>query len=167
MIREDLIAERVVIDVYTEMIRYFADNDPTTRVLMEKILKDEEEHASDLADLLYIVDPASGRTEGQDPGTRPLSLQPEGQEQSEASQGRVAQQRGIGRNAARAARTEQFANRRSAVPPAHAPGTTGRPTRSRPQQTNEAEARDVEADAQMGATRSVHVTKPNRKKRVA
>src|SRR5919197_1157658 len=87
MIREDLIAERVVIDVYTEMIRYFADNDPTTRVLMEKILKDEEEHASDLADLLYIVDPASGRTEGQDPGTHPLSLHPEGQEQSEASQG--------------------------------------------------------------------------------
>src|SRR5438309_7139076 len=58
MIREDLVAERVVIQVYTEMIRYFADNDPTTRVLMEGILKDEEEHATDLTDLLYIVDPA-------------------------------------------------------------------------------------------------------------
>ncbi|HKW26843.1 MAG TPA: ferritin-like domain-containing protein, partial [Terriglobales bacterium] len=46
MIREDLVAERIVIQVYTEMIRHFADNDPTTRVLLEGILKDEEEHAT-------------------------------------------------------------------------------------------------------------------------
>src|SRR5690349_8341836 len=39
MIREDLVAERVVIEVYTEMIRYFGDNDPTTRVMVEKILR--------------------------------------------------------------------------------------------------------------------------------
>src|SRR3989454_1072738 len=58
MIREDLIAERVVIEVYTDMIRYFADIDPTTRLLMERMLKDEEERASDLVDLLYIVDPS-------------------------------------------------------------------------------------------------------------
>jgi bacterioferritin len=76
MIREDLVAERIVIQVYTEMIRHFADNDPTTRVLLEGILKDEEEHATDLTDLLYI---ASGRTEGQDPGTHPLNLHPEQQ----------------------------------------------------------------------------------------
>lgn len=72
MIREDLIAERIVIDVYQGMIRHFADNDPTTRVMIEQILKDEEEHASDLADLLYIVDPATGKTEGEDPGADPL-----------------------------------------------------------------------------------------------
>src|SRR5438270_13348278 len=77
MIREDLIAERIVIEVYTEMIRYFGDNDPTTRVMLEKILKDEEEHATDLTDLLYIVDPTTGRTEGEDPGTHPLNLHPE------------------------------------------------------------------------------------------
>src|SRR5437588_168213 len=88
MIREDLVAERVVIQVYTEMIRYFADNDPTTRVLMEGILKDEEEHATDLTDLLYIVDPASGRTEGVDPGTHPLNLHPEQQEEDVGKQGR-------------------------------------------------------------------------------
>jgi bacterioferritin len=64
MIREDLIAERVVIEVYTEMIRYFADQDPTTRVMIEGILKDEEEHAADLTDLLYVVDPRTGETEG-------------------------------------------------------------------------------------------------------
>src|SRR5438477_5989786 len=51
MIREDLIAERIVIDVYQEMIRYFGNNDPTTRQMIEHILADEEEHASDLADL--------------------------------------------------------------------------------------------------------------------
>lgn len=69
MIREDLIAERVVIDVYREMIKYFGDGDSTTRIMIEDIMKDEEEHASDLADLLYIVNPATGETEMQDPGT--------------------------------------------------------------------------------------------------
>jgi len=72
MVKEDLVAERIVIEVYSEMIRYFGDNDPTTRVLIEKILRDEEEHASDLSDLLYVVDPQTGKTEGQDPGAEPL-----------------------------------------------------------------------------------------------
>jgi bacterioferritin len=75
MIREDLIAERVVIEVYSEMIRFFGDKDPTTRVMIEGILKDEEEHAADLTDLLYVVDPHTGETEGEDPGVRPLSMQ--------------------------------------------------------------------------------------------
>ena len=74
MVKEDLVAERIVIEVYSEMIRYFGDNDPTTRVLIEQILRDEEEHASDLSDLLYVVDPQTGKTEGQDPGTEPLRL---------------------------------------------------------------------------------------------
>src|SRR5690242_9000459 len=52
MIREDLIAERIVIEVYQGMIRYFANDDPTTRVILEQLLHDEEEHADDLADLL-------------------------------------------------------------------------------------------------------------------
>ncbi len=75
MIREDLIAERIVIEVYQEMIRYFGDNDPTTRVLVEHILGEEEEHAADLSDLLFVVDPRSGETEGKDPGTDPLHQQ--------------------------------------------------------------------------------------------
>jgi len=78
MIREDLIAERIVIEVYQKMVRHFGDNDPTTRVMVEEILADEEEHASDLADLLYIVNPESGETEGRDPGTDPLRLQDAG-----------------------------------------------------------------------------------------
>ena len=77
MVKEDLIAERVVIEVYSAMIRYFGDNDPTTRVMIEKILKDEEEHASDLSDLLFVIDPHTGETEGQDPGTEPLRLEHE------------------------------------------------------------------------------------------
>lgn len=89
MIREDLIAERVVIDVYTDMIRFFADKDPVTRVMIEKILADEEEHASDLSDLLYVVDPHTGKDAGQDPGTEPLRIehgrkQPDGRNVSEA-----------------------------------------------------------------------------------
>jgi len=74
MIKEDLIAERIVIEVYSDMIRYFGNNDPTTRILLERILRDEEEHASDLSDLLYVIDPHTGETEGQDPGTKPLSV---------------------------------------------------------------------------------------------
>ncbi len=74
MIKEDLIAERIVIEVYQKMIRHFADHDPTTRVMIEHILSDEEEHASDLSDLLFITDPRSGETEGEDPGTHPLDM---------------------------------------------------------------------------------------------
>jgi bacterioferritin len=72
MVREDLVAERIVIEVYSDMIRHFGNNDPTTRTMVEKILRDEEEHASDLSDLLFIIDPHTGRTEGLDPGTEPL-----------------------------------------------------------------------------------------------
>jgi bacterioferritin len=52
MIREDLVAERIAIDSYREIIAYLGDNDPTSRRLMEEILAKEEEHADDLANLL-------------------------------------------------------------------------------------------------------------------
>ena len=52
MIKEDLIAERVAIDSYTEMIRYIGDDDITTRRMLEGILAVEEEHADDLASFL-------------------------------------------------------------------------------------------------------------------
>src|SRR6185437_7997453 len=74
MIREDLLAERMVIEVYQEMIRYFANNDPTTRTILEHLLQEEEEHASDLADLLYITNPETGQSEGEDPGADPLTI---------------------------------------------------------------------------------------------
>lgn len=52
MIRENLVAERIACEHYRELIRYFADKDPTTRVMMEGILVNEEEHANDMHDLL-------------------------------------------------------------------------------------------------------------------
>jgi bacterioferritin len=52
MIREDLVAERIAISTYSEIIRWLANDDPTTRRLIEEILAKEEEHADDLAKLL-------------------------------------------------------------------------------------------------------------------
>jgi bacterioferritin len=52
MIKENLIAERIACEHYRELIRYFGDDDPTTRVMMEGILVNEEEHANDMHDLL-------------------------------------------------------------------------------------------------------------------
>jgi bacterioferritin len=52
MIREDLVAERIAIDSYRDIIRYLGEQDPTTRRMLEGILAMEEEHADDLADLL-------------------------------------------------------------------------------------------------------------------
>ncbi|MBE7730871.1 MULTISPECIES: bacterioferritin [Komagataeibacter] len=52
MVRQNLVAERLVIEHYRELIRYFADHDPTTRIMLEKILAEEEEHATDMHDLL-------------------------------------------------------------------------------------------------------------------
>src|SRR5271167_2567129 len=54
MIKENLIAERIAVDHYRELIRHFGDNDPTTRVMLEGILAVEEEHASDMLDLLNL-----------------------------------------------------------------------------------------------------------------
>jgi len=52
MIKEDLVAERIAIDSYRDMIRYFGNDDPTSRRMLEGILAVEEEHADDLVSLL-------------------------------------------------------------------------------------------------------------------
>lgn len=57
MITEDLVAERIAIESYTEMITYIGDSDPTTRKMLEGILAVEEEHAEDMASLLATLDP--------------------------------------------------------------------------------------------------------------
>jgi bacterioferritin len=61
MIREDLIAERIAIESYREIIQFLGDRDPTTKRLMESILAKEEEHADDMADLLFAVEPDTGQ----------------------------------------------------------------------------------------------------------
>ncbi len=52
MIKENLIAERIAVDHYRELVRYFGNDDPGTRVMIEGILTVEEEHANDMHDLL-------------------------------------------------------------------------------------------------------------------
>ena len=52
MIRENLIAERIAVDHYRELVRYFGNDDPGTRAMLEGILLVEEEHANDMHDLL-------------------------------------------------------------------------------------------------------------------
>ena len=52
MIRENLIAERIAVEHYRELIRYFGEDDPATRVMLEEILVVEEEHTNDMHDLL-------------------------------------------------------------------------------------------------------------------
>ena len=56
MIKEDLVAERIAIDSYREMIDYLGNRDPTSRRLMEDILAVEEAHADDLVQLLHDID---------------------------------------------------------------------------------------------------------------
>ncbi|WP_095155995.1 bacterioferritin [Pseudomonas sp. Irchel 3E13] len=52
MVLEDLVAERIAIDSYREIIQFIGESDPTTRRIFEDILAQEEEHADDMADLL-------------------------------------------------------------------------------------------------------------------
>jgi bacterioferritin len=55
MIEEDLIAERIAIATYSEIIRWLGNDDPTTRRMMEELLATEEEHADDMAKLLNRI----------------------------------------------------------------------------------------------------------------
>src|SRR5262249_20203687 len=59
MVKEDLVAERVVIEIYRRLVTWFGSDDPTSRRLMERILADEEDHANDLASLLASMDPST------------------------------------------------------------------------------------------------------------
>jgi bacterioferritin len=62
MLREDLVAERIAIETYREIIKYFGDQDPTSRLMMEEILSKEEEHADELTDLLFAIAPETGKS---------------------------------------------------------------------------------------------------------
>jgi bacterioferritin len=66
MIKENLIAERIACEHYRELIRFFGDKDPTTRVMMESILVNEEEHANDMHDLLVAHEGKPMLPEGDD-----------------------------------------------------------------------------------------------------
>ncbi len=55
MVRENLVAERIAVESYSEIIRYLGDDDPTTRIALEQILSKEEEHADDMKKLLETL----------------------------------------------------------------------------------------------------------------
>jgi bacterioferritin len=55
MVKEDLIAERIAIATYSEIVRWLGNDDPTTRRMMEELLAKEEEHADDMASLLARI----------------------------------------------------------------------------------------------------------------
>lgn len=61
MVTEDLVAERIAIESYRQLIAYFGEHDPTTRRLFEEILSTEEEHADDMSDLLEDLMPPDMR----------------------------------------------------------------------------------------------------------
>jgi rubrerythrin len=82
MIREDLIAERIAVESYREMIGYFGERDSTTRIMLEEILAKEEEHADELTDLLFAVEPSTGE------GARPLYFADEVRGAKSADEGR-------------------------------------------------------------------------------
>ena len=66
MLKEDLIAERIAIDTYRDIIQYLGNDDPTTRRMMEAILANEEEHAEDLSTLLENLGHAGIESGGED-----------------------------------------------------------------------------------------------------
>lgn len=74
LLREDLLAERVVIKLYNDYINYFGTKDPTTRRMFEDLLAEEEEHADEIADLLYTIDPETGKTVEQFTGDRVIPV---------------------------------------------------------------------------------------------
>lgn len=75
MIRENLVAERIAIDTYGEIIRYLGNDDPTTRSMFESILATEEEHAEDMQDLLghlgETAQPEKGAKQANGNGAKP------------------------------------------------------------------------------------------------
>jgi bacterioferritin len=52
MVKQNLVAERIAVEHYRDLIQYFREKDPSTRMMLEHILRDEEEHAADMHDLL-------------------------------------------------------------------------------------------------------------------
>ncbi|CAN5950457.1 unnamed protein product [Sphagnum jensenii] len=61
MVKENLVAERIAVDTYREIVRYLGEDDPTSRRLIESILEVEEEHADDMANLLTHFAPPNGK----------------------------------------------------------------------------------------------------------
>jgi bacterioferritin len=164
MIREDLIAERMVIDVYQRFIEHFGMKDPTTRALFEHIKAEEEKHADELSEMLFIVDPRTGADRGADPGTEDVSknaaLKPETEEEYELVE------RALSGHREERLRLEG----ESDAPGKSIGGVGGRPMnrRNHPAEADDTEAAEFVNDGAMqGTNRSPKVLEKQRKNRVA
>ena len=164
MIREDLIAERIVIDVYQRFIEHFGSKDTTTRTMFEEIKGDEERHADELSELLFIVDPRTGDARGADRGAEDLMrnnpLKPETEDEYE-----IVERALIGHHEERLRLEGE-----SEAPGKSIGGVGGRPMnrRNHPAETDDSEAAEHANDgAMLGSNRSPKVLEKQRKNRVA
>ncbi|HZR57561.1 MAG TPA: ferritin-like domain-containing protein [Terriglobales bacterium] len=73
MIKEDLVAERIAIDSYSDIIRYLGDKDPTSRRVMEKILAKEEEHAEDMKTLIESISQIERKDDAMTKSSKPAA----------------------------------------------------------------------------------------------
>jgi bacterioferritin len=164
MIREDLIAERVVIDVYQRFIEHFGTKDTTTRTLFEHIKAEEEVHANELSDMLFIVDPRTGEEQGADPGTQDVS-------QSAAVKPETPEEYELVERALTGHREERLRLEGESEPPGKSiGGVSGRPMNRRndPADADDQEAAEQVHDGGMqGTNRSPKVLEKQRKNRVA
>jgi bacterioferritin len=164
MIREDLIAERVVIDVYQRFIEHFSAKDPTTRTMFEHLKAEEEKHADELSELLFIVDPRSGSNRRNDPwveeSRQGIALQPETEEEYA-----LVEQALVGHREERLRLAGE-----SEIPGKSIGGVSGRPMnrRNSPAEADDREAAEFVNDGGMqGTNRSPKVLEKQRKNRVA
>lgn len=164
MIREDLIAERVVVDVYQRFIEHFGLKDPTTRTMFEHIKAEEEQHADELSELLFIVNPHSGEARGDAPGTDEVS-------QSTAVHPETEEEFAIVEQALVGHREERLRLEGESEPPGKSiGGVGGRPMnrRNQPAEADDSEAAEQVRDGGMqGTNRSPKVLEKQRKNRVA
>jgi hypothetical protein len=164
MIREDLIAERIVIDVYQRFIEHFGMKDPTTRALFEHIKAEEEKHADELSELLFVVDPRTGEGRGADPETidsrQNAALKAETAEEFELVERTLAGHR----------EDRLRLEGESEAPGKSIGGVGGRPMnrRDHPAEADDREAAEHANDGGMvGTNRSPKVLEKQRKNRVA
>lgn len=164
MIREDLIAERIVIDVYQRFIEHFGVKDPTTRTMFEHMKGEEEKHATELSELLFIVDPRTGADTMADPGIEMVGqssvLKPETEEEFALVERALAEHR-----------EERLRLEGESEPPGKSiGGVGGRPMnrRNQPAEADDAEAAEhANEGAMRGSNRSPKVLEKQRKNRVA
>jgi hypothetical protein len=155
-----------VIDVYQRLIEHFGAKDPTTRTMFEHIKSEEENHADELSELLFIVDPRSGSARTSDPwladAQQSAALQPETEEEYALVERALTEHRDEQR-----LRLEG----ESDAPGRSIGGVSGRPMNRRQSPADDGDDREaaefVHEGGMLGTNRSPKVLQKQRKNRVA